>query len=491
MAACSMLYPTDAFFRASASIEGLVLDVDGVTPLQGVNVIARNPEDPFGDAVSFVSGALFPPGPGGGLDPGDPRLGAYRIAGLSPLAPYHVLIEEVSSGFTGGSKVGPLAPPLELDLTEPAAFLEFWSGVNESAEDPPDDPLLAEELRMGPGSTAQRIDFVFNGVRPRVRSIEPTSGSYLLTQLVELRGANFAGARSVLLSGKAAVTSTSLEVVSKAILRARIPQGAIPGRYTVQVTTARGSSAETSVEYTVTEPLPILRSVEPAVVSNGEVSVLVLEGKHLLGIQAARLEREGLPGVTLEVVQPDGVSRALVEAPAGLLPGRYGVSVSNTTGSSAAGSVTLEVVELAPSLSGSIEPPKAVNRSPRTVRILGSNLAGTQEVLLVLEDQAYSLAIAATSLSEVQASVPSGLPPGTYLVKVVNSQGSAVGPTVFVVKGSSGGGGGCSASFTVSGSFLDTLLLALALLAPALSRWSCWRWRPGFGSGLQGSLQRP
>ena len=55
-AALSNLYPAAGWPASGASIHGRILGLDGKTGLTGVNVIARNLDDPFADAISVISG---------------------------------------------------------------------------------------------------------------------------------------------------------------------------------------------------------------------------------------------------------------------------------------------------------------------------------------------------------------------------------------------------------------------------------------------------
>lgn len=191
VAAISTLYPTPAFSATTGSLQGDVLDFDGTTPLQGINVIARNVANPFADAVSCVSGALA----GGRL--GGSGLGGWALRGLTPGATYLVYIEEVGGFFVGGASVGPLDPPLDVDSTDLAAFLEFWSGEDESAENPPDDPSAGQGILVEAGRSLGGIDFLFNGTAPRVYALTPASGLYDEPQQIQVTGANFLDVISV------------------------------------------------------------------------------------------------------------------------------------------------------------------------------------------------------------------------------------------------------------------------------------------------------
>jgi len=135
----SKLYPVlspppagkTSFNAAYGTITGTVLFSDGVTPAQGVNVIARNVNLPRRNAASAVSGFLFTGNPGQTVtcvnpamptaqtcsNLGDPfgshdpaLIGHFEI----PLPPgtYTLQVESVFAGFAGGSSVGSLDPPI-------------------------------------------------------------------------------------------------------------------------------------------------------------------------------------------------------------------------------------------------------------------------------------------------------------------------------------------------------------------------------------------
>jgi hypothetical protein len=135
----SKLYPVASpapagkktFTSAYGTISGNVYFTDGVTPAQGVNVLARSTTAPRRNAVSAVSGFLFTGNPGQSAtclnsaaptpqtcsNLGDPNgsrdhnlIGHFEI----PLPPgtYTLQVESIFAGFAGGSSVGPLDPPI-------------------------------------------------------------------------------------------------------------------------------------------------------------------------------------------------------------------------------------------------------------------------------------------------------------------------------------------------------------------------------------------
>ena len=139
----SKLYPQatnssgkQSFASAYGSVTGTVFFSDGVTPAQGVNIIARNVNVPAANAVSAVSGDKFTGNPGQTVtcqDPknptpqtcanlGDPTgsrdsslIGHFEI----PLTPgtWTLSVESVFADFTGGSSLTPLDPPIPIPGT--------------------------------------------------------------------------------------------------------------------------------------------------------------------------------------------------------------------------------------------------------------------------------------------------------------------------------------------------------------------------------------
>jgi len=152
----SKLYPVASpppsgkttFTTAYGTVSGTVFFSDGVTPAQGVNVIARSTTAPRRNAASVVSGYLFTGNPGqtvtcvnpatptpqtcsnlgdpfGSRDPA--LIGHFDI----PLPPgtYTLQVESVFPGFAGGSSVGSLDPPIPAPGTYSSATVSVTAGA--------------------------------------------------------------------------------------------------------------------------------------------------------------------------------------------------------------------------------------------------------------------------------------------------------------------------------------------------------------------------
>lgn len=182
----SSLYPSATTVNNYGTISGTIFFGDGVTPVQGVNVIARLIDDPNTPedesrrvAVSAVSGYLFTGNPGQSVtanmgpasennangSPAGSRnpalIGFYQIS--VPPGTYTVEVEPVYSNFVGGSGVGPLDPPAPMP-GQP----EFWN-KQESAFD---FPLQRDTITVHAGDKITGIDIILNSPIPRYDQFE-------------------------------------------------------------------------------------------------------------------------------------------------------------------------------------------------------------------------------------------------------------------------------------------------------------------------------
>jgi hypothetical protein len=148
IAMLSTIYPAPTFFATTGTITGRILASNGMTPKSGFNVIARNIANPFGDAVSSISGDMTRD-----YSPDSALAGVYTLRGLTPGAQYAIFVDGLQDG-------GFSTPPGILPGPE-----EFYNGVKESgaATDVPSQftPLLAVAAL-----TVDDIDIIFNRFTP-------------------------------------------------------------------------------------------------------------------------------------------------------------------------------------------------------------------------------------------------------------------------------------------------------------------------------------
>lgn len=137
----STMYPEPGWFAGSGTFSGMVLAPNGTTPITGVNVIARNVDNPFVDAVSAITG-----------DRG--VTGEYTFNGLTPGAEYTVHIDQILDGGFSTTPVALIGPE------------EFYNGANESTDPNIDDPSESVNLMASAGATVSGLDVIFNSFGP-------------------------------------------------------------------------------------------------------------------------------------------------------------------------------------------------------------------------------------------------------------------------------------------------------------------------------------
>jgi hypothetical protein len=180
----STLYPKNLAVNY-ATISGVIYFSDGVSPMQGANVIARLVDDPGTPedesrriAVSVVSGYAYTINPGqnvtailGGVEDNtkgsaagsrNPALIGYYKINVPP-GTYTVEVEAIYTAFEAGSSVGPLDPPVALP-GDP----EFWN-KDESAFD---FPMQRDMITVSAGENVSGIDIILNGGIPRFDQYE-------------------------------------------------------------------------------------------------------------------------------------------------------------------------------------------------------------------------------------------------------------------------------------------------------------------------------
>lgn len=152
VASLSALYPEPTFAATTGTVTGRILAPNGVTQLTGVNVIARNVADPFGDAVSAISSDYAVD-----YTQGAPFVGVYTLRNLTPGAQYAIFVDEILAGGFSTPPLFPLPGPEEL-----------YNGANESSNGGTDVPTAFTPVVVAAGATASNINIIFNAPAPGV-----------------------------------------------------------------------------------------------------------------------------------------------------------------------------------------------------------------------------------------------------------------------------------------------------------------------------------
>lgn len=142
----SDLYPTAEYKSQFGSIKGKLLTKEGVE-YSGVNLIARNLDNPYEDVISQQSGNMTQ----GRIGPD----GSFTINGLTPGARYALYTQEINAG-------GYPTPQTNI-LSEP----EYWND-NESANPSTDNACEMTEIVVSAGETKE-VEMVFNGYQDGIQ----------------------------------------------------------------------------------------------------------------------------------------------------------------------------------------------------------------------------------------------------------------------------------------------------------------------------------
>lgn len=147
-AAISSIYPATSFATEKGTITGTVSYAFSDNGVIGINVVARNIDDPWEDAITAMTG-----------DWNDGQAGAtqgegeYIIQGLTPGAQYVIHVENI---YAGGF------PTPQVSLPGPS---EYFNGSSENDDATRDDACDYTPVVVGAGETVANIDVHMNGMQ--------------------------------------------------------------------------------------------------------------------------------------------------------------------------------------------------------------------------------------------------------------------------------------------------------------------------------------
>ena len=147
-AAISSIYPAASLASEKGTITGTVTYAFSEDGVIGVNIVARNIDNPWEDAITAMTGDW-----NDGVVGAAQGAGEYVIQGLTPGAQYVVHVENI---FAGGF------PTPQVKLPGPS---EYFNGSGESDDATQDDACDYTPVVVGAGETVSGIDVQMNGMQ--------------------------------------------------------------------------------------------------------------------------------------------------------------------------------------------------------------------------------------------------------------------------------------------------------------------------------------
>jgi len=165
-AAISSIYPAASLASDTGTISGTITYPFSSDQIIGVNVVARNIDNPYEDAITVMSGDW-----NDGEPTAEQGMGEFTLKGLTPGARYVVHVENI---FAGGF------PTPQVALPGPS---EYFNGSRENDDATMDNACDYEEIRVAAGATQTGINFQINGMKKApVLVINPAPNGYNITE---------------------------------------------------------------------------------------------------------------------------------------------------------------------------------------------------------------------------------------------------------------------------------------------------------------------
>jgi hypothetical protein len=165
-AAISSIYPAAQFASDTGTLTGTVTYPFSQDGIIGINIVARNIDNPFEDAITVMSGDFNDGEPGAGQG-----VGEFTLQGLTPGARYVVHVENI---LVGGF------PTPQVALPGPT---EYFSGSRESDDASRDDACDWEAITVAAGETRKGVDIQVNGFKKALKLvINPAPNGYNVTE---------------------------------------------------------------------------------------------------------------------------------------------------------------------------------------------------------------------------------------------------------------------------------------------------------------------
>jgi hypothetical protein len=183
-AAISSIYPAANFASETGTISGSVTYPFSNDGIIGVNIVARNIDNPFEDAITVMSGDWNDAAPNAAQG-----IGEFTMHGLTPGARYVVHVENILAGGF---------PTPQVALPGPA---EYFNGSRESDDVTSDNACDYEEIVVAAGASQAGIDIQMNGQKKSLNLvINPAPNANNITENGQTMGGTIQNAYGTALS---------------------------------------------------------------------------------------------------------------------------------------------------------------------------------------------------------------------------------------------------------------------------------------------------
>jgi hypothetical protein len=232
-----------------------------------------------------------------------------------------------------------------------------------------------------------------------------------LNTTVTITGSRFATGASVTVGG---VAATGVSVDSDTQITATVPANLTAGDHDVVVTNTGGGTTTLANGFTATIITPTVSAVSPNNGYRHATTDITISGQDFLA------------GASVKIGTTDATNVSVVNAttitatvPAMLTAGAYDVSVTNVGGSAGTASNGFAVTVLTPTVTG-VSPGSGFRHQNVVMTITGTNFVNGATVTV---GGTAATSVTFGSATQIQATLPTGLPLGANTVVVTNPGG--------------------------------------------------------------------
>ena len=301
---------------------------------------------------------------------------------------------------------------------------------------------------LGANATSTQT-FAVTTTVPLVTNVSPTESFNNQLTTISISGSRFFGGTNTTnvlalkLSDGTNIDFSTAVISDTSISPCIIPIGVTSGTYDVRVTTGGSNNATSTVKFWVKSSYAVVSTLTPNTGANSAVKTVNITGQNFFGgfgssvVQNIKLNDPHTVLITTYSVESDTyISGAVL--PPGILAGSWDVQIQSTQGTNTTSVQKFIVTTVAPTISA-YTPSLISNTGSNTVTISGTKFYGGTEAWIYEETDVRGITIygplfntpVSTGLSSytcisdttIRATIPSGLNPGYYDLRVTTGGG--------------------------------------------------------------------